>query len=108
MTGVDRVNAIAGQKRFKRPPVHADPAMRAAQVNTSNQDVWLRLARLDECCTVDLSSFHAAGTTRTRRWRMTITRRDDSAPPIVVERDKAVDAVLAAVELAEQAKWFPR
>lgn len=71
----------------------------------SNQDVWLRLARLDECCTVELHSFHDAGTLR---WQMKIERRDGSAPPIVVERDKAVDTVLAAVELAEQANWIPR
>ena len=72
----------------------------------SNRDLFLRLGKMERCCTVKLESFHNSGpSTSVVRWRVTITPTDGRAPAIIVEGDAAVDVLRQALDRAELAQW---
>ena len=73
-------------------------------MTSERNDLWTRLAALDHCCTVNLESAYS-GVGSVMRWRVVVTRKDGSAPPVVVEGANARETIMRAIEQAEGFGW---
>jgi hypothetical protein len=74
----------------------------------SDRDMWEWLALLNNCCDVKISSARrddGRGGHRTV-WTVQVTRRDDSEPPIVTAKGSMLEALVAALEEAQENEWI--
>ena len=67
-------------------------------------DLWSQLARLEEHCAVRIEPVQRPGTPPTRVWRLSIVPKDGSAA-IVMESEKALEAIVRGLAAAKTAGW---
>jgi hypothetical protein len=74
----------------------------------SDRDMWEWLALLNDRCDVKVSSArHGDGRGGYRTvWTVQVTRQDDSEPPIVTAAGSMLEALVAALEEAQENEWI--